>query len=94
MTLEVVIKNLCLSYSLVCIILLTSRAGIGDLVSGRINDLRVDHQSFDETVPEESLSANLSQNSCFASRINFTLLLRISLNFCQSLSKFDPFAFK
>ena len=76
-----------------CIILLTSRAGICDLVSGRISDKRVDHQSFDETVSEESLSANLSLNGCFASRINFTSLLRISLNFCQSLSKFDPFAF-
>ena len=31
--------------------------GVVDLVSRKIKNLRVDHLSFDESVPEESLSA-------------------------------------
>ena len=63
------------------------------LVSGRIKDLKVGHQPFDKSEPEASLSANYSQNDCFVSRISFTTLLRMVLNFCQSLSKFNLFAF-
>ena len=40
-----------------CIILLTSSGGIDDLVSERINDLRVEHQSFNESALEGSLPA-------------------------------------
>ena len=46
-----------LPYSSVCIILLTSSVEIDDLVSERIKCLRVNNQSFVESVPEESLSS-------------------------------------
>ena len=46
-----------LPYSSVCIILLTSSVEIDDLVSERIKGLRVNNQSFVESVPEESLSS-------------------------------------
>ena len=82
-----------LSYSSVLIIVLTSSGGwIVDIVSGRIKDLRVDHQSIDKSVRGKSFSANFALNDCFASRISFTTLLHIFLNFCQYLSKFDLFA--
>ena len=56
-----------LSYSSVFIILLTSSGGwIDDIVSLRIKDLRVDHQSFDKSVREKSFSANFALNVCFA----------------------------
>ena len=82
-----------LSYSSKCIILLTSSGGKVDLVSGRIKDLKEGHQPFDKSESEASLSANYSQNDCVVSRISFTTLLRMVLNFCQSLSKFNLFAF-
>ena len=56
-----------LSYSSVFIILLTSSGGwIDDIVSGRIKDLRVDHQSFDKSVRGKNFSANFARNVCFA----------------------------
>ena len=48
-----------LSYSSVCIILLTSSGEIDYLVSRRIKYLRVNNQSFVESVQEESLLAFL-----------------------------------
>ena len=60
-------------------------------VFGRIKDLRVDHQSSDDSVPEVSLSTNFLLNDRFASRVIFTTLLRIFLNLRQSLSKYDRF---
>ena len=55
-----------LSYSSVCKISLTSSGGIDAFVSGRIKDVRVDHQSIDGSVSEESLSANFSKFDLFA----------------------------
>ena len=66
------------TYSSVCRVLLTSSGVIDDFVSGRIKYLRIDHQSFDESVLEESLSASFSLNDCFVSRVSFTTLLHIS----------------
>ena len=74
-----------LLYLLVCIILLTFSQRKDDLISRSIKYLRVDHQIFDESVPEESLSANFSLIDCFASRIKFTTGLRIVLIFYQFL---------
>ena len=58
LTLEVVNKNVYCAVLISVYGIVTSSRGIDNFVSGRIKKLRVDLQSFDKNVLEESLSAS------------------------------------
>ena len=77
-----------------CIECFSSSGGTEDLDCGEMNLFSVDHQSFQESDSDLSLSASLSYKTFLHLRTVLATLFRTFLNSCQSVSKPVDLAFR